>query len=254
MGNILEVRDYTIAYGKGKQEKIIVDHIAFSVKEGAITCLMGESGSGKSMTVLSVLGLLPENIRLKPESRMDFFGGSVFCIFQDPMNSFNFSIKMKKQMYQMVKNYRTASLSQFEEEIKDIMLRLNFEDPESVLEKYPFELSGGMLQRLMVACAVYAQPSLLIADEPTTALDMTVQSQLLKEFRRMNRETGISILLITHDFGVAAELADHMIVMNRGKVEEAGTVWDVFDHPQTEYTKRLIAASKKELDEYAESE
>lgn len=249
MKNLLQIQDLRITAEKGNVSKPIVNNLSFNVKAGEITCLMGESGSGKSMTALAILGMLSGNLKLDPRSKIDFQGASIFCIFQEPMNSFNFSVKVKTQMYQMVKYYRNSLRSEFEEEIQEIMIRLNFENPQKILEQYPFELSGGMLQRLMVACAIYARPSLILADEPTTALDVTAQNQLLDEFYRIKTEMGIAVLLITHDFGVAAELADTIIVMHKGEIVESGTVWDIFDHPKMEYTRRLIKASAKELEE-----
>ena len=221
----------------------ILNSVNLTVNDGEITCLVGESGSGKSTFVSTILGLLPRGGVISQDSLIEFKGDSIFSIYQDPMNSFNPSIKVGKQMYDMAEGYGRISKFEFLSEITDIMLRLRFSEPELVLEKYPFELSGGMLQRLMIATAILVKPDLVIADEPTTALDVSIQKEIMKEFRQMNKSYGMAILVVTHDFGVVAELADQVIIMQNGRVVESGDVFKVFDHPEEDYTKRLLEAS-----------
>jgi len=239
--NILEIENLSLAIGKRQ----IIDDVSFTVKDKCITCLVGESGSGKSLTIASVLGLLPEEARLSENSRITFGGGDIFSIYQDPINSFNFSVRVGKQLYQMAKGYRNISRKDFDREISEVLLRLRFQDPEGALKKYPFELSGGMLQRMMIACAIYVAPSLIIADEPTTALDVSIQKEIMREFRAINHQLGLAILVVTHDFGVVAELADEVIVLHNGRLIEAGDVNQIFDSPEDEYTRALLEASFK---------
>lgn len=239
MKNILEVENLGITIDGVK----IVKDISFMVHDQHITCIVGESGSGKSITVSAILDLLPKAASMSKESRIIFYGTSMFCIYQDPMNSFNPSVKVGKQLYQMAKGYRKMSREEFEGQMCQILTRIKFAEPDQTLDKYPFELSGGMLQRLMIACSILAAPSLIIADEPTTALDVSIQKEIMREFRAINREYQTAILVITHDFGVVAELADDVIVMHDGEIVEKGQVFDLFDSPQEEYTKNLLKAS-----------
>ncbi len=239
MKNILEVEKLGISIDGQK----IVKDISFSVHDRHITCIVGESGSGKSMTMSAILGLLPKVASKTMESRIMFHGQSMFCIYQDPMNSFNQSVKVGKQLYQMAKGYRKLSKSEFQQQMGIILARIKFADPQQTLDKYPFELSGGMLQRLMIACAILVKPSLIIADEPTTALDVSIQKEIMREFRAINREYETAIMVVTHDFGVVAELADDVIVMHDGEIVEKGRVLELFDDPQEEYTKKLLKAS-----------
>ena len=240
---ILEINDLSLSLD-GRQ---ILRSVSFSVPAGQITCLVGESGSGKSLTVSSVLGLLPSGAVLLPRSRIDFRGKDIFSVYQDPINSFNASVRVGRQLYEMARGYRPMTRAAFESGISGVLRRLNFRDPAAVLKKYPFELSGGMLQRLMIACAIFVAPSFIIADEPTTALDVSIQKEILRELRAINSEFGIAILVVTHDFGVVAELADRVVVMHGGRVVEEGDVFELFDHPKNDYTRRLLEASFREV-------
>ena len=226
----------------------LVHDISFQIENHKITCIVGESGSGKSLTMSAVLGLLPRVAHKKTDSKIEFLGDSMFCIYQDPMNSFNYSIKVGKQLYQMAKGYRKLSRDEFDKEMCEILDRIRIENPIHTLDKYPFELSGGMLQRLMIACAILIKPSLIIADEPTTALDVSVQKEIMREFRAINKEYDVAIIVVTHDFGVVAELANNVIVMHNGCVVEEGSVFEVFDSPKQNYTKELLEASFREAE------
>lgn len=241
--NILEISHLSLAI----DEKKIIKDLSFAVKDKKITCLVGESGSGKSLTISAVLGLLPSCAKVSPKARISFQGDSIFSIYQDPINSFNISVKVGKQLYQMAKGFREMSRKEFDAGISRVLCRIGFENPAHVLNKYPFELSGGMLQRLMIADAIFIAPSLIIADEPTTSLDVSIQKEILREFRAINRETQTAILVVTHDFGVVAELADEVVVMCEGELVETGDVFQVFDHPKKEYTKALLEASFREV-------
>lgn len=240
--NILEIEHLSLSIF----ERQIINDISFGVKDKKITCLVGESGSGKSLTMASVLGLLPDGAVISPESRIKFNGKNMFSVYQDPINSFNYSVRVGKQLYRMAKGYRNTSRKEFDKGISEVLTRLRFTDPASTLVKYPFELSGGMLQRLMIACGIYVAPSLIIADEPTTALDVSIQKEIMRELRAINHELDISIIVVTHDFGVVAELADEVVVMHNGVLVESGDVFQLFDNPREGYTKALLEASFKE--------
>lgn len=243
--SILEIARLSLSI----QGRELLHDVSFAVPDGKVTCLVGESGSGKSLTIASALGLLPEGAVLGPESRITFRGEHVYSIYQDPMHSFNQSVQVGKQLYQMAKGYHPVSRKAFFAGIAAVMTRLRLSDPLGVLRKYPFELSGGMLQRLMIACGIYVAPSLIIADEPTTALDVSIQKEIMREFRAINHEMGIAILVVTHDFGVVAELADEVVVLQKGVLIESGDVLRIFDHPRESYTKALLAASFQEESE-----
>lgn len=243
--SILEIANLSLSI----QGRELLHDISFSVPDGKVTCLVGESGSGKSLTIASALGLLPEGAVLGQESRITFRGEQIYSIYQDPIHSFNPSVRVGKQLYQMAKGYHPISRKDFFGGIAAVMSRLRLADPPEVLHKYPFELSGGMLQRLMIACGIYVAPSLIIADEPTTALDVSIQKEIMREFRAIDHELGIAILVVTHDFGVVAELADEVVVLQNGELIESGDVFRIFDHPREPYTKALLAASFREESE-----
>lgn len=243
---ILEIQNLSLFIVDEKnQDNCVLEDVSMEIPAGKITCLVGESGSGKSMTIASILGLIPEMAYFGENSSILFNGEHIFSVFQDPMNSFNQSLKVGRQLYQMAKGYLNIMKENFEKGFCEILRTLNFENPALVLNQYPFELSGGMLQRLMIGCGIFIKPSLIIADEPTTALDVTVQKDILNTFMKINRTQGTTILLVTHDFGVVAEIADEVIVMQKGKIVERGDVFRIFDQPQKAYTKRLIAATFK---------
>lgn len=245
--NILEVKDLSLSIVGDDGDHHIIKDVCFDVTKGKITCLVGESGSGKTMTIASILGLTPEKAYYSKQSSIQFSGESIFSIFQDPMNSFNQSVKIRKQLFDMVSGYMEISKADFENQCEAILRKLNFKEPQQVMGQYPFELSGGMLQRLMIGCGILIEPTLIIADEPTTALDVTIQKEILKEFIMINQELDTTFLVVTHDFGVVAEIADKVIIMQQGSIIECGGVFEIFDHPKEEYTKRLIEATFKEV-------
>lgn len=232
--------------------KRIVENSSFVVPRGRITSIIGESGSGKSMTVAALLGLLPARARatgqaiyngrnliaLSDKEMASVRKSAVFTIFQDAANSFNPSLKMGRQLYAFSGERTGATVAQFQVEMAVILVRLGLSS--DIFEHYPFELSGGMLQRCMIACALYVKPDLLIADEPTSALDMVLQKEFIKLLQRLNEELGTTILLITHDLDIVAEAAHEMVVMKQGQVVETGVVGYVFERPQHSYTKRLL--------------
>ena len=230
----------------------IVHNSSFFIPSGRITSIIGESGSGKSMTISALLGILPlrakatgqamfneKNLITVSEKEMkEIRKTQLFTIFQDAANSFNPSVKMRHQFYEFSGRRTGDSVQQFLGKIGTILDSLGLS--VEIMEHYPFELSGGMLQRCMIACALYVEPTLLIADEPTSALDMMLQKEFIGLLKRLNEEQGTTILLVTHDLDIVAEVAHEMIVMRQGEVVETGTVKTVFERPEHPYTKRLL--------------
>jgi len=174
----------------------------------------------------------------------EIYGKEVTMIFQEPASALNPVVKVKKQMLEMIFLHQKMNRNVALEKCREALKRVNLKDANTILEKYPFELSGGMCQRIMIAMAIVSNVDLLIADEPTTALDLTVQAVVLNEIKKL-RDAGMSIMLITHDLGIVAQMADYVYVMNDGKIVESGNVSDIFDHPQHEYTKTLLGSAEE---------
>nr|WP_263326873.1 ABC transporter ATP-binding protein [Neobacillus sp. Marseille-Q6967] len=238
-----------------------VNHISFSIGKGEIVALVGESGSGKSVTALSIMGLNAPSIRYGKDSEIRFNGenllkmrkrqlkkirgNEISMIFQDPMSSLNPLHPIGKQIAESIQIHQGVSYKTAKETVIKLLSKVGIPDPESRLRDYPHQLSGGMRQRIMIAIALACNPSLLIADEPTTALDVTIQAQILNVMRELQKETNISILMITHDLGVVAEMADRVLVMYCGEIVEEGDVHTLFQNPQHPYTKGLLASVPK---------
>ena len=245
---MIEVRDLSITI----KDKHITHHVDFTIAHGKITSLIGESGSGKSMTVSAMLGMLPTDAKVsgyvmyEGRNLLDVSKQvmesvrkqDIFTIFQDASNSFNPSVKMGRQLYAFSGERVGDTLQVFNEKMHVILDKLGLS--WEVIEHYPFQLSGGMLQRCMIACAFYVEPALLIADEPTSALDMVLQKEFIEWLIRLNEERGTTILLITHDLDIVAEAAHEMAVMQQGSIVETGKVETVFSNPRDAYTKRLL--------------
>jgi len=245
---MLEISGLTIEV----DQKPIVEQSSFSVPHGKITSIIGESGSGKSMTVAALLDILPPGGRvcgqalLNGMNLLDYANkdmkalrkSHIFTIFQDAANSFNPSVKMKSQLYELAGRRMNDTLSQFHTKMENVLQDLGLS--ATLMEQYPFELSGGMLQRSMIACAFYIKPKLLIADEPTSAIDVILQDEFIELLKLLNVEYGTTILFITHDLDVVVEVSEEMVVMHDGKVVESGKVKTLFERPQHSYTKRLL--------------
>ncbi|WP_127486895.1 ABC transporter ATP-binding protein [Paenibacillus ehimensis] len=232
-----------------------VDEVSLEVKEGQIVALVGESGSGKSTLAQAVPGLLdPRKHRAEGEIWLDgtdlrrlsarelrrYRGSRVAMIFQDPANALNPVLTIGRQLTETIRRHGKGQGAGAKKLAVDQLRRAGLPDPETLLRKFPFQLSGGMCQRVMIAIALASGAKLLIADEPTTALDVTVQAQILHELDRLRRETGMGILLITHDLGVVAEIADQVYVMKGGRIVESGNVFEIFAHPRHAYTRELL--------------
>ncbi|AKN31486.1 nickel ABC transporter ATP-binding protein [Clostridium carboxidivorans P7] len=258
MENILEVKELNTAFKTEKGIKEVVKGINFEVKKSKITCIVGQSGSGKSVTAMSIIKMLPKSgyisggsilfngedlIKMTDGEIRKVRGKKIFSIFQNPINCFNPSLTMETQIYDLISSNMTINRKEFENKICSVMEKLNLEDPAVILKQYPFQLSGGMLQRMMIAAAIFMEPEIIIADEPTTALDVTTQKEILKQFKLIQKKFNTTILMITHDFGVVAEMADEVIVMKDGSIVEKGNVFEIFNNPKHPYTISLIKAT-----------
>ena len=255
---LLEVRDLRVAFpGADGRRTHAVDGVSFTVERGRTLGIVGESGCGKSVTALSIMRLLPRGaaevageVRLdgldlmaQPESAMrDLRGDRIAMIFQEPMTSLNPSYTVGDQIMEAVVRHRGMSAGQAERRAVEMLRRVRIPTPEARLRDYPHRLSGGMRQRVMIAMALACDPQLLIADEPTTALDVTIQAQILELMRKLQAETGSAIVLITHDLGVVAEVCDEVVVMYAGQVVERAPVRELFRFPQHPYTVGLLGS------------
>lgn len=234
-----------------------VKGVSFDIERGKISVIVGESGSGKSVTSFAIMDLLAKNGRavsgdillggenlrtLKKRDRRKLLGKKLGMIFQDPVGSLDPLFTIEYQMGEGLRKHLGLGRKKARERSIEALRSLNLQDPEYLLTKKPFELSGGMCQRVMIAIAMSLQPEYLIADEPTTALDVTVQKQILQEIYDLSREHGVGVLFITHDLGVVAEIADKIFVMKDGEIVERGTPEKIFYHPENEYTKSLLEA------------
>jgi oligopeptide/dipeptide ABC transporter ATP-binding protein len=263
MDPLLEVRSLTVAFDteRGSAQIRPVQDVSLSIYPGQTLALVGESGSGKSVTALSILRLIPsppgrtvagqiqfqgQDLCLLPESRLQKVRGKdIAMIFQEPMTSLNPVYTVGDQIMEAVTLHQGVGSRQARQIAEQAMADVGIADPGARLDTYPHQLSGGMRQRVMIAMALSCQPKLLIADEPTTALDVTIQAQILELLRRLQKQTGMAILLITHDLGVVAENADVVAVMYAGRIVEYAGVEELFDRPCHPYTQGLFRAVPK---------
>lgn len=253
--SVLEVRDLSINFRARTAETTAVNRVSFRVEPGETVAVVGESGSGKSVTALALTRLLPQppavygsgGIFLNGESVLDMAsrrlrqirGGQIAYVFQEPSTSLNPVITVGRQLAENIRLHRPEARNLRAEAIHWLE-QVGIVEPAKRIHAYPFQLSGGMQQRVMIAMALSGRPQLLVADEPTTALDVTVQKQILDLFRELKAKSGMSILLITHNFGIVHGLADRVIVMWRGQVVEQGSTGRVLEHPEHPYTRALI--------------
>ncbi|HIE56641.1 MAG TPA: ABC transporter ATP-binding protein [Anaerolineales bacterium] len=262
---LIEVKDLKISFKTDEGIITAVDGISFSVKQGQTLGIVGESGSGKSVSTWSIMRLLPKNAiidknssmqfrrkngkiieitELKPNSRelRELRGGEVALIFQEPMSSFSPVYTIGNQIVEAILQHRNVSKEEAQEIAIDMLDRVGISNPRQRFKQYPFELSGGMRQRAMIAVALSMNPSLLIADEPTTSLDVTIQAQILELMNDLQKELGMAIIFITHNLGVIAQVADEIEVMYLGKIMERGTTKEIIQTPQHPYTQALLKA------------
>lgn len=252
---LLEIKNLKTYFYIDKEVGKAVDDVSFSIRPGETVCVVGESGCGKSVTSLSIMRLISEPgkivdgkilfngrnlLDLNRDEMRGLRGNDIAMIFQEPMTSLNAVLTIGQQMIEPLMEHRSLSKKEAYQQSVALIKKVGIPRAEEIIHAYPHELSGGMLQRIMIAIALSCEPKLLIADEPTTALDVTIQAQILDLLRRIKEEFNMSILLITHDLGIVAEIADHVVVMYAGKVIEQASVLELFQNPRHPYTRGLL--------------
>ena len=266
MASLLSVENLQVQFQTKKGINTAVDGVSFSVEKGRILGIVGESGCGKSVTSMSILQLLSSNARISggsikldgkelvglPEKEMcKIRGNDIAMIFQDPMTALNPTLTIGNQLMEPIMLHQNCGKKEAWVRAVDVLKRVGIAAPEKRMKEYPHQLSGGMRQRVMIAMAVSCEPRLLIADEPTTALDVTIQAQILELMCELREKMGTAIMLITHDMGVVAETADDVLVLYAGKAVEYGSIEDIFEKPKHPYTQGLLNSIPR-LDEDVE--
>lgn len=257
---LLKVEDLNIVFHDHKRPETAVEDVDFELAQGEILGIVGESGSGKSMTAHAIAGLLHrseitksgkilfegrELLGCKRSELRTLQGNDIGVVFQEPMTALNPVKKIGWQVGEALRIHTKMSQDEIRAKVLEMLASVELDNPEEVYEKYPHELSGGQRQRVCIAAAMICSPKLLIADEPTTALDVTIQAQIIELLRHINRTAGTSILFISHDLSLVRQLCERVIVMRKGLVVEEGVCEEVFDNPKEEYTKQLVAAIPK---------
>ena len=257
MSTVLEIEGLTTVIGKGASERSVLEDVSLRIGAGEVLGVVGESGSGKSMLALSVMGLLPSSIR-RASGAIHLLGDDLAqgtaagwrarrgrqmaMVFQEPMSSLNPVMRIGAQIEEVLRRRKGMAGGDANRRAIDLLERVEMPSPQRRLLAYPHELSGGMRQRVMIAMALSCSPKLLIADEPTTALDVTIQAQIVDLLRSLQRDTNMALMLITHDLGVIAEAADRVMVLYAGRVAETADVQTLFDAPVHPYTRALLAS------------
>ena len=254
---IVRIEKLSIALPEGADRAFAVDRVSIDIHPREIVCIVGESGSGKSMSANALMGLLPETVRvaqgrilldgenlldLSADALYDIRGRRVAMIFQEPMTALNPLMKVSTQIEEVFEAHGLLTPRERRQRALELLEEVGLPDPARAASSYPFQLSGGQRQRVMIAMALALEPEVLIADEPTTALDVTTQAQILELIRRLQATHNMAVMFITHDFGVVAEIADQVTVMQHGQVVEQGTADEVLLSPGHSYTRKLIAA------------
>ncbi len=258
---LLEIKNVTTSFDTDYGKVTAIEDISFDLYKGESLGILGESGCGKSVTSLSIMRLLPQDVgyvengeiifqgenllNIKEEKMRSYRGNKISMIFQEPMTSLNPVFKVKKQLVEVYTTHQDVNGQEAYDKALDILDLVGIPDQESVIEKYPYQLSGGMRQRVMIAMALACQPALLIADEPTTALDVTIQAQILKLMKELKQEINSSIMLITHDLGVIAQMVERVLVYYAGQIVERAQIDDLYENPKHPYTKGLIKSIPK---------
>ena len=254
---VVSIRNLSIALPAGAERPYAVDDVSFDLTPGEIVCVVGESGSGKSMCAHALMGLLPDTVTttagsiifgvrdlvtLDDNGWRELRGRHIAMVFQEPMTALNPLMRIGDQIVEMFEAHGLLGVAERRARVLALAREVGLPDPERTIRAYPHQLSGGQRQRAMIAMALALEPSVLVADEPTTALDVTTQAQILKLIRDLQRRRNMAVMFITHDFGVVADIADRVVVLRHGKVVEQGTVAAVLGRPQHDYTKALLAA------------
>lgn len=261
MENLLEVKNLKVSFETFFGEVEAVRDISYSLEKGKTLAIVGESGCGKSVSANAIMQLLPkppvlykggqilfkgEDLLQKSEKEMTAIrGNKISMVFQDPMTSLNPTMKVGKQIVEGLRRHKQISASEGRQLAIEMLKKVSVPQAEKRIDQYPHEFSGGMRQRVMIAIAMAVRPDLLIADEPTTALDVTVQAQILDLMKQIQKDEGNSIIIITHDLGVVADMADDIIVMYAGQIVEEGNVDQIFANPSHPYTKKLLEAAPR---------
>ncbi|TVQ57969.1 MAG: ABC transporter ATP-binding protein [Rhodobacteraceae bacterium] len=255
---VLSIRNLSVALPEGADRRHAVENVSFDVDPGEIVCVVGESGSGKSVTAFSVMGLLPpgelkpvqgeillegENVlTASPQRLRDLRGTRMAMIFQEPATALNPVMTVGQQIDEVLRIHTGLPPAERKAKVIGVLDAMHLPDPAGAYDKYPHQMSGGQRQRVMIAAAMALDPAILIADEPTTALDVTTQAQILTLIKEMQERRGTGVLFITHDFGVVAEIADKVVVMRQGSVVESGPAGAIFENPREDYTRMLISS------------
>ncbi len=259
--NIIEVKHLQTQFTRDNKKTVVLDNVSFHIKKGEVLGLVGESGCGKSVTSLSIMRLFKDTtgeitngeikyngtnlLSISESSMRGIRGKEIAMIFQEPMTSLNPVMKIGEQLMESIRLHLGYSDKQAREHAVSMLTKVGIPRPQEIMSEYPHQLSGGMRQRIMIAMAMSCRPNLLIADEPTTALDVTIQAQILDVMKQLQAEEHMSMLLITHDLGVVAEMCNRVVVMYAGRVVEEASVYDLFDDPKHPYTKGLIGSVPK---------
>lgn len=266
MNTVLETKNLQVYLTERKEEKQLVKNVSFSVVQGECLGILGESGSGKSMTVKAILGLLDRNFRISgqalfegkdllmecKESLRRVRGNQISMILQNPMTCFDPLFRIENQMRETFEVHTDWDRETIRKNSLKILERMKIQEPEEVLKKYPHQLSGGMLQRIMIGIAMLLQPKLLIADEPTTAIDSVTQYEVLEEFLRIRQEVGTAMIFISHDLGAISKVADRILVMNQGKIVDQGNFSHILHDASDEYTRLLVEKRMAVMKKYRE--
>ena len=254
---ILDVLELNISFGKNKKTTTVVKDISFSLYENEILAIVGESGSGKSVTSKAIMGLLPDNntyikgciefeqtslLSLHPKAFAGLRGNDIAMIFQEPMSALNPSLTCGFQVAEILLQHNKFNASQVKKEVLQLFEKVQLPRPQDIYTSYPHQISGGQIQRVIIAMAIACKPKILIADEPTTALDVTVQKEILQLLKDLQKQTGMSVLFISHDLALVSELANRVVVMYKGAIVEKGTVKEIFETPKMPYTKALLGS------------
>ena len=258
---LIDVRNLSVEFGTGESASRVVRNVSFNIAKGETVALVGESGSGKTVSALSILKLLPGSashptgeilfdgkdlLKADEETMRAIRGDKISIIFQEPMTTLNPLHTIEKQVGEIIKlHQKDVDEAETRRRVIDLLNKVGIRDPEKRLDSYPHQLSGGQRQRVIIATALANEPDMLIADEPTTALDVTIQAQILELLAKLQKEMGMAMLLITHDLGIVRRMADRVYVMRHGEVVESGPVKAIFEAPKHEYTKHLMAAEPK---------
>lgn len=258
--NLLSVRDLQTTFFTDVGEVKAVNHVSFNLERGKVLGIVGESGSGKSVTAYSIMRILDpaakivggqilldgtDLVQLSEEEMRKVRGKRISIIFQDPMTSLNPVYTIGNQIIEGIRLHTDRNLADAKKRALELLELVGINEPQKRLKQYPYELSGGMRQRAMIAMALAVEPDILIADEPTTALDVTIQAQILEQIKEIQKQLGMAVIMITHDLGVIADMCDEIIVLYAGRVCERGTADEIFYNPRHEYTKGLIQSIPK---------